>query len=60
MKSYTHKNVKFEYGGGLNVFLPNKFLPLKLQLNNYSPSWRLNRNTWLSVKQLKEIIKQQK
>lgn len=57
MKRYTHKNIQFIWGGGLNVFLPKSLIPLKLRLNNNSPSWRLDRLTWLSVKQLKKIIK---
>ena len=59
MKTYTHKGISFQWDGGLTIFLDKQFKPLRLQLNNGSPSWRLNRNTWLSVKQLKGIIKQQ-
>jgi hypothetical protein len=56
IKNYTHKNIPFEWWGGLTISLPDSFMPLKLTLNNNSPSWRLNRRTWLSVKQLKSII----
>ena len=56
MKIYTHKNVEFCWWGGLNVSLKDELRFLKLTLNNGSPSWRLNRNTWLSVKQLKNIL----
>lgn len=56
-KLYTHNGCDFQWIGGLNVCLPNKFVPLKLKLNNGSPSWRLNRKVWLSVKQLKVLIK---
>lgn len=55
MNKYTHKGIEFEWAGGLNIYLPNSFKPLKLQLNNGSPSWRLNRKIWLSVKQFKKI-----
>ena len=58
--NYTHKGIEFQWGGKLNVYLNNSFIPLKLQLNNGSPSWRLNRNTWLSVNQLKGILKSNK
>jgi hypothetical protein len=43
MNKYTHRGIEFEWAGGLNIYLPNSFKPLKLQLNNGSPSWRLNR-----------------
>jgi len=58
-QNYTHKNIKFEWLGGLDVRLPNQFVYLKKQLNNGSLSWRLNRTTWLSINQLKRIIKQE-
>jgi hypothetical protein len=60
IKTYTHKEIEFEHLGGLDVRLPNMFVYLKRQINNGSLSWRLNRTTWLSVKQLKEIIKKNK
>lgn len=56
IKNYTHRGLEFEWWGGLNISKPNKIMPLKLVFNNGSLSWRLNRNTWLSVKQLKNII----
>lgn len=55
--TYTHKEIKFEWLGGLDVRLPNMFVYLKRQNNNGSLAWRLNRTTWLSVNQLKKIIK---
>lgn len=57
MVRYTHKNIEFNWWGKLIISKPNSFVPLKLTMNNGSLSWRLNRNTWLSVKQLKDIIK---
>lgn len=60
LKSYTHKNIKFQWGGGLNVYVNNDFIPLKLKLNNNSPSWRLSRNVWLSIRQLKTLISEAK
>jgi len=56
-KNYTHKGIDFQWAGGLNIYRKQDLLPMKLQLNNGSPSFRLNRNTWLSVKQLKSLIK---
>lgn len=55
-KNYIHKNILFDWDGGLNIRLQNNFVYLKLQINNGSIGWRLNRKTWLSYKQLKKII----
>ena len=55
-KVYTHKLIKFEYNGKLNIRLPHQFAYLKKQLNNGVLSWRLNRTTWLSINQLKKIL----
>lgn len=55
--SYTHKGVEFQWCGGLNIYKPGELFPIRLQLNNNSPSWRLKRNAWLSVKQFKYILK---
>lgn len=54
---YTHKEIKFEWIGGLAIYFPNKLLPIKMQINNGILSWRLTRNVWLSVNQFKKIIK---
>jgi len=56
MAIYTHRGIDFEWQGGLFVYRVGIFTPLPLKLNNGSPSWRLARNIWLSVKQLKIII----
>jgi hypothetical protein len=56
MKTYHHRGIEFRHGGGLYIYT-QKFLPLKKQLNNGVLSWKLNRNTWLSINQLREIIK---
>lgn len=56
MAIYTHRGIDFEWQGGLFVYRVGMFTPLPLKLNNGSPSWRLARNIWLSVKQLKIII----
>jgi hypothetical protein len=55
-KSYIHKNIEFDWDGGLNIRLQNNFVYLKKQINNGVLSWRLNRTTWLSIYQLKKII----
>ena len=55
-KTYTHKNIEFDWVGGLNIRLQNNFVYLKKQINNGVLSWRLNRTTWLSINQLKKII----
>ena len=52
---YTHKNIEFDWWGKLTISKPKSFIPIKLTLNNGSLSWRLDRETWLSVKQLKII-----
>ena len=56
MAIYTHRGIKFEWQGGLFIYLEGRFTPLPLKLNNGSPGWRLNRKVWLSVKQLKNKI----
>ena len=55
--TYAHKGICFEWVKGLDLYLPNKLYPLKMQLNNGVLSWRLNRNTWLSINQFKNILK---
>lgn len=57
---YTHKNVKFEWHGGLFVRLPTDFLPLKLKQCNGVAYWQLGKKVRLSVPQLKKIIKHEK
>ena len=47
MINYTHKGINFQCGCGLNIYLGNNLLPLKIQLNNNSPSWSLDRKNWL-------------
>jgi hypothetical protein len=46
----------FFYDGNFSV-CRDKTIPLKKHLNNGVLSWKLNRNTWLSINQLREIIK---
>ena len=58
--TYTHKGICFERTKGLDIYLPNRLYPLKRQINNGILSWRLNRNTWLSINQLKKIINENK
>lgn len=58
MKVYTHKGVDFQYINGLNIYLGNSIYPLKMQLNNGVLSWRLNRKIWMSINQLKNILKE--
>lgn len=53
---FTHKDIKLEWCGVLNVRLVNEFKFLHKQLNNGVLSWRINRTTWLSVNQLKRIL----
>ena len=55
-KTYIHKNIEFDWDGGLNIRLSKDFVYLKKQINNGVLSWRLNRTTWLSINQLKKII----
>ena len=55
-RTYTHKGVEFQWHGRLNIFRKQDLMPMKMQLNNGVISWRLNRTTWLSIKQLKNII----
>jgi hypothetical protein len=53
---YTHKNVQFEWIGGLNVRLPTDFLPLDKKYCNGQLYWQISKNVRLSINQLKKII----
>ncbi len=53
---YTHKEVKFEWLGGLNVRLPTSFLPLNKKYCNGVLYWQLSKDVRLSINQLKSII----
>ena len=35
--NYTHRKIQFEYGGKFNVYLPGKFIPLKLNASGVMP-----------------------
>lgn len=51
------RGVDFYKGEGLTIYKNETDLfPLKLMLNNTSLSWRIERDVWLSVKRLREII----
>lgn len=56
-RTYTHKNIEFEWGGKLSIYINKNFIPINPQLNNGILSWRLNRKIWLSINQLKKYIK---
>lgn len=58
LRKYTHRDTVFYKGSGLNIYKKETdIFPLKLMLNNTSLSWKLKSGVWLSVKQLKKILK---
>lgn len=60
MKTYTYKNEEFTWGGGLNIYKSNIFLPLTPYLNNGCLSWMLSENVRMSIIQLKKVLKNEK
>ena len=52
---YTYKNIEFSYGGGLNIYVGSRFLPLPVKQCNGVLYWQLSGDVRMSVKQFKKI-----
>ena len=55
MKVYTYKNVQFQWGGGLNMYLPDSIFPLKVRQCNGVIYWQVSKNTRLSINQFRKL-----